>query len=75
MIVSRRSVVSGLLLMAALPAGCASPTPVLYTLDAVPGPVLGRGPKIVVLQDVSVAPYLDQINSGYARSRARRVAR
>ena len=60
MSVSRRAAVSGFLLMAALPAGCASPTPVLYTLDAVPGPVLSRGPKIVVLQDVSLAPYLDR---------------
>jgi uncharacterized protein len=59
MIVSRRAL-SGLLLMAAFPAGCASPTPVLYTLDAVPGPALSRGPKIVVLQDVSLAPYLDR---------------
>jgi uncharacterized lipoprotein YmbA len=59
MIVSRRAF-SGLLLMAASPAGCASPTPVLYTLDAVPGPALSRGPKIVVLQDVSLAPYLDR---------------
>ena len=32
----------------------------LYTLDAVPGPALSRGPKIVVLQDVSLAPYLDR---------------
>jgi uncharacterized lipoprotein YmbA len=60
MIVSRRAMASGLLLMAALPVGCASPTPVLYTLDAVPGPVLSRGPKIVVLKDVGLAPYLDR---------------
>jgi uncharacterized protein len=60
MIVSRRAMASGLLLMAALPVGCASPAPVLYTLDAVPGPVLSRGPKIVVLKDVGLAPYLDR---------------
>jgi uncharacterized lipoprotein YmbA len=60
MIVSRRAVAFGVLVMAALPAGCASPTPVLYTLDAAPGPVLSRGPKVVVLQDVGLAPYLDR---------------
>jgi uncharacterized lipoprotein YmbA len=60
MIMSRRRLGLGVLLLAAVPVGCASPSPVLYTLDAVPGPVLGRGPKIVVLQDVGLAPYLDR---------------
>jgi uncharacterized protein len=59
MMVSRRGA-AGWLCMAALLAGCASPTPVLYTLDSVPGTVLSRGPKIVVLQDVGLAPYLDR---------------
>jgi uncharacterized lipoprotein YmbA len=60
MTVSRRAIACGLLVLAALPAGCASPTPVLYTLDTVAGPVVGRGPRIVVLQDVGLAPYLDR---------------
>jgi uncharacterized lipoprotein YmbA len=60
MTVSRRAFASGLLLLAALPAGCASPSPVLYTLDAVPGPVLSSGARNVVLQDVGLAPYLDR---------------
>jgi uncharacterized lipoprotein YmbA len=60
MIMSRRRLGLGVLLLAAVPVGCASPSPVLYTLDAVPGPVLGPGPKIVVLQDVGLAPYLDR---------------
>jgi uncharacterized lipoprotein YmbA len=60
MIMSRRRLGLGLCAVAALPAGCASPTPVLYTLDTEPGDVLGRGPKIVVLQDVSLTPYLDR---------------
>lgn len=60
MMISRRGVTSALLILAALPAGCASPTPVLYTMDAVQGPVLQGGPKVVVLQDVGLAPYLDR---------------
>lgn len=60
MIVSRRAVTSRLLLLAVLPVGCASPTPVLYTLDAVQGAALSGGPKVVVLQDVGLAPYLDR---------------
>jgi uncharacterized lipoprotein YmbA len=60
MIMSRRRLGLAVLLLAAVPVGCASPSPVLYTLDAVPGPVVGRGPKIVVLQDVGLAPYLDR---------------
>lgn len=60
MIASRRTFARGLLAAAALPAGCASPTPVLYTLDAVPGPVLTGAPAIVVIQDIGLAPYLDR---------------
>jgi uncharacterized lipoprotein YmbA len=60
MTLSRRAFASGLYLLAVLPAGCASPTPVLYTLDAVPGPVLSGGPAVVVLQDIGLAPYLDR---------------
>jgi uncharacterized protein len=57
---SRRAFASGLCLLAILPAGCASPTPVLYTLDPVPGRALTGGPAVVVLQDVGLAPYLDR---------------
>jgi uncharacterized lipoprotein YmbA len=60
MTVTRRAFASGLCLLAVLPGGCASPTPVLYTLDAVPGPVLSGGPAVVVLQDIGLAPYLDR---------------
>lgn len=60
MIVSRRQISMGALLLAAFPAACASTAPVLYTLDAVPGPVLSGGPSIVILQDVGLAPYLDR---------------
>jgi uncharacterized lipoprotein YmbA len=59
-VLSRRAFAAGLCLLAVLPVGCASPTPVLYTLDAVPGPVLDRGPAVVVLQDIGLAPYLDR---------------
>lgn len=60
MTVSRRSFAWGLLAVATLPAGCASPAPVLYTLDAVPGPVLRGAPAVVLIQDIGLAPYLDR---------------
>lgn len=60
MIVSRRGFTCGFLAVATLPTGCASPTPVLYTLDVVPGAQLAGAPPIVVIQDVGLAPYLDR---------------
>ncbi|MCB8876089.1 PqiC family protein [Acidisoma silvae] len=60
MMISRRQFSVAALALAALPASCASPAPVLYTLAAVPGPVLSGGPRIVIVQDVGLAPYLDR---------------
>jgi len=60
MTVSRRQLSLGLLALAALPVACASPSPTLYTLDAVPGAVQPGGPRVVILQDVGLAPYLDR---------------
>ncbi|HEX3984380.1 MAG TPA: ABC-type transport auxiliary lipoprotein family protein, partial [Acidisoma sp.] len=60
MTLSRRALSGGLLALAVVPAGCSSPTPTLYTLDAVPGSVLSGGPHVVILQDVGLAPYLDR---------------
>lgn len=60
MTLSRRALCAALLALGALPAGCASPSPTLYTLDAVPGVTHAGGPRIVILQDVGLAPYLDR---------------
>ena len=45
--------------MAAL-AACSSPEPVLYTIAAAPGAVQSRGPKIVLVQQVAIAQYLQR---------------
>ena len=45
--------------MAAL-AACSSPEPVLYTIAAAPGAVQTRGPKIVLVQQVAIAHYLQR---------------
>ena len=58
--IDRRTAMKGLLAIAVLPAACASPSPVLYTLDTVPGLVRTGGPRIVELRDVGLAPYLDR---------------
>jgi hypothetical protein len=60
MMPTRRLFSLGLLGLAALPSGCASPNPDLLTLDAVPGAVRSGGPHTVLLQDIAVAPYLDR---------------
>lgn len=60
MMPSRRHVSLGLLALAALPAACASPNPVLYTLDPVPGTMRPGGPKTILLRDIAIAPYLDR---------------
>jgi hypothetical protein len=52
-----RLAVLGLL---AVIAGCSSPTPVLYTIAPVQGPVQPGGPKVVVLQQISTAHYLER---------------
>lgn len=41
-------------------AGCSSPEPVLYTIATAPGPVQAGGPKIVLVQQVAVAHFLER---------------
>ena len=41
-------------------AACSSPSPVLYTIAPVPGPVQTGGPKVVALQQISMARYLER---------------
>jgi len=41
-------------------AACSSPTPVLYTIAPVSGAVQSRGPKVVALQQISMARYLER---------------
>ena len=39
---------------------CSSPDPVLYTIAPVPGPAKTGGPKVVVIERVVIAKYLDR---------------
>jgi uncharacterized lipoprotein YmbA len=48
-----------LMLLAAL-AGCGSPDPVLYTIGTAPGPAQTGGPRVVLVQQIAVARYLDR---------------
>lgn len=48
------------LLLAALPAACASPNPFLYTLAVVPGPVVAGAPRVVEVRSVAIARYLER---------------
>jgi len=41
-------------------AACSSPNPVLYTIAPVQGPVQTSGPKVVALQQISLARYLER---------------
>ncbi len=41
-------------------AACSSPSPVLYTIAPVPGPPQTGGPKVVALQQISVARFLER---------------
>src|SRR6202011_6140575 len=52
-----RLVASGL---AVALAACSSPTPVLYTIAPVSGAVQSGGPKVVALQQISLARYLER---------------
>jgi uncharacterized lipoprotein YmbA len=47
-----------LLLLAALPAACASPDPVLYVLAAVPGPKYQGAPRNIEIRSVALPRYL-----------------
>jgi len=41
-------------------AGCSSPNPALYTIAPVPGAVRTGGPKVILLQQVGLARYLER---------------
>src|SRR5260370_28982405 len=48
------------LLLAAGLAACSSPHPDLYTIAPVQGPVQPGGPRVIVLQQISTAHYLER---------------
>jgi hypothetical protein len=56
---SRRPALAGLALMAAL-AACSSPDPVLYTVATVPGATRFGGPRVVLVQQIAVAHFLER---------------
>jgi uncharacterized protein len=41
-------------------AACSSPEPVLYTIATAPGAVQPRGPKVVLVQQIAVAHFLER---------------
>jgi len=47
-------------MLAAVLTACSSPNPVLYTIAPVQGPVQPGGPKVIVLQQISTAHYLER---------------
>jgi uncharacterized protein len=51
--------IAAVLLLTAL-AACSSPEPVLYTIAAAPGPVQPHDPRIVLVQQVAVAHFLER---------------
>jgi uncharacterized protein len=48
------------LVLAAVLAACSSPSPVLYTIAPVQGLVQSGGPKVIVLQQIATAHYLER---------------
>src|ERR1700750_3307566 len=50
---------AGLVVTVAL-ASCSSPTPVLYTIAPVPGRVQTGGPRVIAIQQMSTARYLER---------------
>jgi hypothetical protein len=48
------------LILAAALTACSSPSPVLYTIAPVQGPAQTSGPKVVALQQISMARYLER---------------
>jgi uncharacterized lipoprotein YmbA len=48
------------LVLAAVLAACSSPSPVLYTISPVPGRVQTGGPKVIALQQISMARFLER---------------
>ena len=51
--------IAAVLLLAAL-AACSSPEPVLYTIAPAQGPVQPREPKVVLVQQVAIAHFLER---------------
>lgn len=49
-----------LLLLAAVPAGCASPNPTLYVLAPLPGASQPGAPRMVELREIGLARYLER---------------
>jgi uncharacterized lipoprotein YmbA len=49
-----------LLALIAVFAACSSPNPTLYTVASVDGPAQSGGPKVVVLQQIGLARYLER---------------
>jgi uncharacterized protein len=41
-------------------AACSSPDPVLYTISTAPGTVLPAGPKVVLVQQIAIARFLER---------------
>jgi uncharacterized protein len=41
-------------------AACSSPEPLLYTIATAPGPVQSRDPKVVLVQQIAVAHFLER---------------
>ena len=56
MIAARRAA----LVLAAVLTACSSPSPVLYTIASVQGPVQTGGPKVIALQQIATARYLER---------------
>jgi uncharacterized lipoprotein YmbA len=48
------------LAFSAVLAACSSPSPVLYTISPVPGAAQTGGPKVIVLQQIGMARYLER---------------
>lgn len=57
--VQRRCGLAAIALAAAVTA-CSSPDPVLYTIAAAPGRVQAGGPKVVLVQQIAVAHFLER---------------
>jgi uncharacterized lipoprotein YmbA len=51
---------AGLVLVVTL-AACSSPNPALYTIAPVAGPEQSAGPKVVLIQQISVERYLERL--------------
>ncbi|MGH7101728.1 MAG: PqiC family protein [Acetobacteraceae bacterium] len=52
--------VASVFLASLLLAGCASPKPTLFSLDALPGPIVEAPHRVILVREVSLARYLDR---------------